>query len=107
MTNKLYNLIIFLIINIFILPSFTEGHPMVLLEALARLRPVIVFKDIDHVIEKKKGIFVAERNIESLVEKIEFIKKNYESIQEEMKKNKLPTKQEFLENLINIIVNIK
>ena len=92
--------------NIFILPSFTEGHPMVLLEALARLRPVIVFKDIDHVIEDKKGIFVAERNIESLVEKIEFIKKNYESIQEEMKKNKLPTKQEFLESLINIIVKI-
>ena len=80
---------------------------MVVLEALARLRPVIVFKDIDHVIEDKKGIFVAERNIGSLVEKIEFIKKNYESIQDEMKKNKLPTKQEFLENLINIIVNIK
>jgi len=79
---------------------------MVVLEALARLRPVIVFKDIDHVIEDKKGVFVAERNIESLVEKIEFIKKNYESIQEEMKKNKLPTKQEFLENLTNIIVNI-
>ena len=92
--------------NIFILPSFTEGHPMVLLEALARLRPVIVFKDIDHVIEDKKGIFVAERNIESLVEKIEFIKKNYESIQDEMKKNKLPTKQEFLESLIDIIVKI-
>ena len=92
--------------NIFILPSFTEGHPMVLLEALARLRPVIVFKDIDHVIEDKKGIFVAERNIESLVERIKFIQKNYESIQEEMKKNKLPTKQEFLESLINIIVKI-
>ena len=92
--------------NIFILPSFTEGNPMVLLEALARLRPVIVFKDIDHVIEDKKGIFVAERNIESLVEKIEFIKKNYESIQDEMKKNKLPTKQEFLESLIDIIVKI-
>ena len=30
--------------NIFVLPSFTEGHPMVLLEALARLRPVIIFK---------------------------------------------------------------
>ena len=78
---------------------------MVLLEALARLRPIIVFKDIKHVIEDKKGIFVAERNIESLVEKIEFIKKNYENIQEEMKKNKLPTKQEFLEKLTNIIVN--
>ena len=35
--------------NIFILPSFTEGHPQVLDEALARLRPVIVFDEIKHV----------------------------------------------------------
>ena len=48
--------------NIFILPSFTEGHPMVLLEALARRRPVIIFEDIEHVIGDKKGIFVAKRN---------------------------------------------
>ena len=91
--------------NIFILPSFTEGNPMVLLEALARLRPVIVFKDIAHVLEDKKGIYVSDRNIESLLEIVEFIKKNYENIQEEMKKNKLPTKQEFLEKLIDIIMN--
>ena len=35
--------------NIFILPSFTEAHPQVLDEALARCRPVIVFSDINHV----------------------------------------------------------
>ena len=92
--------------NIFILPSFTEGHPMVLLESLARLRPVIIFKDIEHVIEEKKGIFVAERNSESLLEKIEFIRKNYRSIQEEMKKNYLPTKQDFLRDLSSIISKI-
>ena len=40
--------------NIFILPSYTEGHPMVLLEALARRRPVIIFDEIDHVIGKKR-----------------------------------------------------
>ena len=92
--------------NIFILPSFTEGHPMALLESLARLRPVIIFKDIEHVTEDKKGIFVAERNSESLLEKIEFIKKNYSSIQEEMKKNYLPTKREFLRDLSSIISKI-
>ena len=54
---------------------------MVLLEALARLRPVIVFKDIVHVLEDKKGIYVSDRNIESLLEIVEFIKKNYENIQ--------------------------
>ena len=41
--------------NIFILPSFTEGHPMVLLEALARRRPVIIFEDIRHVTETRKA----------------------------------------------------
>ena len=42
--------------NIFILPSFTEAHPQVLDEALARrLRPVIVFKEISHVVRDRKG----------------------------------------------------
>ena len=91
--------------NIFILPSFTEGHPMVLLESLARLRPVIIFKEIEHVIGDKKGIFVAERNSKSLLEKIDFIKKNYSSIQIEMKKNNLPTKQDFLRELSSIITS--
>ena len=92
--------------NIFILPSYTEGHPMVILESLARLRPVIIFKDIEHVIEDKKGIFVAERNSKSLLEKIDFIKKNYFSIQEEMKKNNLPTNQDFLRELSSTISKI-
>ena len=35
---------------------------MVLLEALARRRPVIIFEEIEHVIGDKKGIFVAKRN---------------------------------------------
>ena len=91
--------------NIFILPSFTEGHPMVLLEALARLRPIIIFKDIEYVIDDKKGIFVSERNIESLEEKISFIKENYSQIQEEMKKNKLPMKADFLFKLSKVISN--
>ena len=41
--------------NIFILPSFTEGHPMVVLEALARRRPIIIFDEIKHVVQNKKG----------------------------------------------------
>jgi len=89
--------------NIFILPSYTEGHPMVLLEALSRLRPVIVFKDIEHVIGEKKGIFVANRNLSSFLEQINYIKKNYKTIQQDMKKNKLPTKEEFLLKLSSLI----
>ena len=76
---------------------------MALLEALARLRPVIVFKEIDYTKEDKKGIFVIERNIKSLIKKIEFIRKNYENIQDEMKKNKLPLNKEFIDDLTKII----
>ena len=89
--------------NIFVLPSYTEGHPMALLEALARLRPVIIFKDIEHVIGDKKGIFVAERNSESFFKTINHIKENYNNIQQEMKKNKLPTKDEFLKRFSELI----
>ena len=89
--------------NIFVLPSYTEGHPMVLLEALARLRPVIIFKEIEHVVGDKKGIFIAERNSNSFFETIKNIKKNYLNIQQEMKKNKLPTKDEFLKRFSELI----
>ena len=92
--------------SIFILPSFTEGHPMVLLEALARLRPVVVFKDIEHVVGDKKGIFVAERNEKNFFEKINYIINNYENIQREMKANKLPTKEMFLKEMKKLILQI-
>ena len=89
--------------NIFVLPSYTEGHPMALLEALARQRPVIIFKEIEHVIGDKKGIFVAERNSDSFFEIIKHIKENYSGIQQEIKKNKLPTKDEFLKRFSELI----
>ena len=91
--------------NIFILPSFTEGHPMALLESLSRLRPVIIFNDIKHVIGSKKGIFVAQRNSSSLSEVINYIINNYSKIQDEMKKNNLPTKKNFLEKISVLIKN--
>ena len=89
--------------NIFILPSFTEGHPMVLLEALARRRPVIIFDEIRHVIGDKKGIFVAKRNFINFFGTLNHIKKNYKRIQKDMKKNKLPTNKEFIEKFIKSI----
>tara|TARA_Y100001970_G_C14068254_1_gene767920 strand:+ start:74 stop:1102 length:1029 start_codon:yes stop_codon:yes gene_type:complete len=92
--------------NIFILPSFTEGHPMVLLESLARSRPVIIFDEISHVVGSKKGIFIAKRNPESLLEKIEYIESNYSKIQEDMKNNDLPLKKDFLEGFQSSILNL-
>ena len=84
--------------NIFVLPSYTEGHPMVVLEALARRRPVLVFDDIKHIIGNKKGIFVSKRNFINFLGTLNNIKKNYKKIQKEMKKNKLPTYKEFIED---------
>ena len=89
--------------NIFVLPSFTEGHPMALLEALSRLRPVIIFKDIEHVVGDKKGIFLAERNYTSFLKVINHIKDNYKKIQGEMKENKIPTKEQFLKSMNKLI----
>ena len=89
--------------NIFILPSFTEGHPMVILEALARRRPVIIFEDIQHVIGDKKGIFTTKRNFVNLLGTLNHIKKNYKKIQNDMKKNKLPTNKEFIEKFVKLI----
>ena len=93
--------------NIFILPSFTEGHPMVLLEALARRRPVVIFEDIKHVIGDKKGIFVAKRNFINFFGTLNHIKKNYKRIQKDMKKNKLPTNKEFIEKFVKTIDDFK
>ena len=89
--------------TIFILPSYTEAHPQVLDEALARERPVIIFKDIEHVIRDRKGIFVCDRNLRSLTETINYITNNYEIILESLRKNKLPTKIDFLNDLKKIL----
>tara|TARA_Y100000768_G_scaffold259340_1_gene197297 strand:- start:265 stop:1284 length:1020 start_codon:yes stop_codon:yes gene_type:complete len=91
--------------NIFVLPSYTEGYPMALLESLARLRPVIIFDEIKHVVGNKKGVFISSRNIESFLKQIDYIKNNYEKIQEDMKKNNLPTKQDFLKKFESYILN--
>ena len=91
--------------NIFVLPSYTEGYPMVILESLARQRPVIIFDEIKHVIGDKKGIFVSKRNTESFIEKINYIKNNYNKIQKDIKNNDLPLKQDFLKKLENSIFN--
>ena len=89
--------------NITILPSFTEAHPKVVDESLARGRPVIIFEEINHIIQNRQGIFVSKRNAESLSETIKFIMTNYSNIRKNMEKNKLPTKQEFILQMVEIL----
>ena len=92
--------------NFTILPSFTEAHPKVVDESLARARPVIIFEEINHIIQNKHGIFVSKRDAKSLSETIEFIMSNYSNIQEKMKKNKLPTKQVFISQITQVLSQI-
>tara|TARA_B100001057_G_scaffold221751_1_gene222170 strand:+ start:1614 stop:2633 length:1020 start_codon:yes stop_codon:yes gene_type:complete len=89
--------------SIFILPSFTEAHPQVLDEALARNRPVIVFKEISHVKRDREGVFVCDRNIKSLANMVNYISSNYENISTKIKGNKLPTQENFIKELSTIL----
>ena len=90
--------------NIFILPSYTEGHPMVLFEALVRLRPVIIFEEIEHVVRNYKGIFVCKRDLKSLEKTIESIKKGHKEIETQMKKNLIPSRKDFISQLSEAII---
>ena len=89
--------------HILILPSYTESHPKVVYEALARLRPVIIFEDIKHIIKNTNGIFVCKRNVKDFLKKINYVMKNYKLIQKKMLKNKLPKKNIFIGQLYNIL----
>ena len=67
------------------------------------MRPVIIFKEISHVIRDRNGIFVSERNIASLQQNINYIIENYQTIQNKLKNNTLPIKNDFLTQIKDII----
>jgi len=90
--------------NIFILPSYTEGSPKVILESLARQRPIIIFEDIKHVQKNFKGIFVCKRNAEDLFTTINYIMNNYKKIKNKINLNKITTKKQFHNELNKIIL---
>jgi len=89
--------------NITILPSFTEGHPQVLLESLARMRPIIIFDEINFVKKKYNGVFISKRDVSNLEKTIMYIVKNYKDIYQEMKKNSLPLKEDFTKEMVRIL----
>jgi len=90
--------------NIFVLPSFTEGHPQVLIESLTRKRPVIIFDEIKHVKKNYKGVFVCNRNSEDFLATIKYIIKNYKEIFHSMNYNNIPTQKEFILQLERIFL---
>ena len=89
--------------RIFILPSFTEGFPKVISESLSRLKPIIIFEEIKHLADNRKGIFVCKRNKKNIRETIDYILNNYNEIQKKISDNKLYTKDNFKKELLNTI----
>jgi len=89
--------------NIMVLPSFTEASPYVVDESLVRKRPVIIFDDISYIVRGKIGIFVSKRNVDSFSETVNYIMKNYLEIQKKMEKNVLPTKENMIKQISDII----
>ena len=89
--------------NILILPSYTEGQPYVVDESLARRRPVLIFEDIKHIVKGRKGIFISQRNIESITGTLNFIMQNYENIQKEIEQNKFPLEEDMFKQISEVI----
>ena len=87
--------------KIFILPSYTEGFPKVISESLARLRPIIVFEEIKHVLNNRKGIFVCKREGRISKKLINSILNNYENIQKMIRKNNFIQKIILKKELLN------
>ena len=89
--------------NILVLPSYTEGQPYVVDESLSRRRPVLIFEDIAHIIEGRRGIFVSKRNIESFIETTKFIMKNYSQIQKDIEKNNFPLEANMFKQISDVV----
>ena len=77
------------------------SHPYI--ESLARMRPVIIFSEIEFVKQSYYGVFVSDRKSDSFEQKIKYICNNYNEILELMKKNVLPTKKEFISKMVKIL----
>jgi glycosyltransferase involved in cell wall biosynthesis len=88
--------------NIFILPSYTEAHPKVIDESLSRMRPVVIFNDIKYVIQDRYGVFSINRNHQELVKIFNYLKNNNKKVFDQLKKNKLPQRKDFLKSLYEL-----
>ena len=90
--------------DIFILPSYSEAFPQVILESFSRLKPVIVFNEIRFLKNMfSHGLFNCERNIDSFEKTIKRIINDYKYIQLNILKNKIHSLKDFQIQMNNII----
>ena len=89
--------------DIFILPSYVEAYPQVILESLSRLKPIIVFNEIKYL--KKTfsfGLVNCERNINDFEKTLKKIIYKYNSIQMEILKKEVYSLKNFELNMRKI-----
>tara|TARA_B100000029_G_C17537264_1_gene945343 strand:+ start:223 stop:1254 length:1032 start_codon:yes stop_codon:yes gene_type:complete len=89
--------------NIMVLPSYTEGTPYIVDESLARKRPIIIFEDIAYIVKEKIGIFISKRDVDSFSKTTKYIMDNYIEIQKKMEKNVLPTRNNMIKQISDIL----
>ena len=88
--------------DIFVLPSYTEAYPQVILESLSRKKPVIIFDEIKFIKRSFPfGIFISKRNSKDFLITLNKIVKNYDAIIKKIKPNKLQTKEDYHNQLLN------
>lgn len=92
--------------DIFILPSFIEAYPQVILESLSRLKPIVIFNEIQYL--KKTfpyGLYNCKRNKRDFEKKLKMIIKNYEKIQISILKKKIYTLENFTTQINKILLD--
>ena len=67
------------------------------------MRPVIIFNDIKYTIQDRYGVFSVNRNHQELIKIIKYLETNNQLVFDQLKKNKLPQRKDFLKNLNKII----
>ena len=89
--------------DVFVLPSLSEGFPVVILEAMACGLPIVATNvgGIPYVVnEEENGFLVMPKNSEQIAEKILFLLENKNVSEEISKKNKEMIKKYDLNNII-------
>ena len=82
--------------DIFILPSYVEAYPQVILESLSRLKPIIVFNEIKYL--KKTfsfGLINCKRNASDFEKTLKRIMLNYTKIQNDILKKEVYSLKNF------------
>ena len=64
---------------------------------------MLIFEDIKHIVKGRKGIFISQRNIESITKTLNFIMQNYENIQKEIDQNKFPLEEDMFKQISEVI----